>query len=510
MSSSKRMVTGASAFVLAIGWVVGLAASPAHASTAELRVGGSTVIEGNGATNGSAKVSMRLSEPLASTVCVWYRTVNGSAAGAANTKINDASHDYVSRTGKFVKIPAGKVTGTISVTTLYDTEDELDENLNVVVDMVSTTTGRACNTSPDLSVTVVAGTAIVTILDDDPAPGTPTVSVGDATVAEGNAAPNGSARLGLRLSQPLATAKCVWYHTENGTATGAPNTKTHDASNDYLTRTGKTAKIPASKTVGSVGITILYDTEPESNEKLYVIIDKVSDAIGTACETAADPTVAIGRKTGTVTIVNDDGVAGTPGAPTGVTAARGQDPCTNLCGRVDVTWNPPANSGSSPITSYAVYANYGSGWFTFTSTSSTSITANCGLPAVTCAFQVAAVNAVGTGPRSDISNLVTTQNVPDPPTGATASLGSLGSPTGVVNITWTPPAQDGGSPLVEYAIYVSVDGSGFSYWSSGTSTTRSGNWGPATTVQFQVRANNSVGSSAAALSNSVTTPSPGE
>ncbi|MBI2704777.1 MAG: fibronectin type III domain-containing protein [Actinobacteria bacterium] len=469
MRRAKRFIVGASAFVFAVGSVVGLAGSPASASSpAELRMGDAAVLEGDGTTNGSAKISLRLSEPLTSTVCVWYHTEPGTATGAPNTKTHDA--------------------------------------ISVVVDMVSGMTGTACNTSPDPSVVVLDSSAVVTILDDDPAPGTPTVSVGDATVPEGNGVTNGSAKLGLRLSQPQPTTKCVWYHTENGSATGAPNTKTHDANNDYLTRTDKTAKIPATKVVGTISITTLYDTASEPNESFYVVIDKVSDTIGTACDTAADPTVAIGRASGTVTITDDDGVAGAPGAPTGVTAALSQDPCTDQCGNVDVTWNLPASDGGSPVTSYDVYADFGDGFgfVLYTRTLSPNITAYCGVPAQTCTFLVYANNAVGRGPGSSASNTITTQNVPGAPTGVTASLGS---PDGVVDLVWTAPTDDGGSPVTSYDVYADF-GAGFGYYTTTLSTSFSASFGYGTTVQFQVYANNAVGQGpASAASNSVTTPS---
>jgi Fibronectin type III domain/Abnormal spindle-like microcephaly-assoc'd, ASPM-SPD-2-Hydin/Cysteine-rich secretory protein family len=102
-----------------------------------------------------------------------------------------------------------------------------------------------------------------------------------------------------------------------------------------------------------------------------------------------------------------------PGAPTAVTATAGDALAT-------VSWTAPANSGGSPLTSYVVTSYVGS-------VAQTSATVSAGLTSTsmygltngtTYTFQVAAVNASGTGPAA-VSNPVTPMV---PPVSATKFL----------------------------------------------------------------------------------------
>ena len=63
---------------------------------------------------------------------------------------------------------------------------------------------------------------------------------------------------------------------------------------------------------------------------------------------------------------------------------------------------------------------------------------------------VTATNAAGTGPQSAPS-VVFPQSVPGAPTGVTATNATpVGASTGTVNLTFTPPADTGGRPVLNY------------------------------------------------------------
>jgi hypothetical protein len=81
------------------------------------------------------------------------------------------------------------------------------------------------------------------------------------------------------------------------------------------------------------------------------------------------------------------------------------------------------------------------------------------------------------------------------PTGATVP----GAPTGLVgedffNIAWTPPADDGGSPITGYRVYVDgVDRTDDTESGSEFLTATSWRWAPGGEYTFEVSAVNAVG-----------------
>ncbi|MDQ0821165.1 Ca2+-binding RTX toxin-like protein [Arthrobacter sp. V4I6] len=131
-----------------------------------------------------------------------------------------------------------------------------------------------------------------------------------------------------------------------------------------------------------------------------------------------------------------------PGAPAIGTATAGNASAT-------LTWTAPASDGGSPITGYRVQAFAGT-----TVAATQTVTGNVGTVLVTgltngtaYTFDVAAINAVGTGAASAASNLATPVALAGAPTIGTATAGDASA-----TLTWTAPASNGGSTITGYSV----------------------------------------------------------
>ena len=113
---------------------------------------------------------------------------------------------------------------------------------------------------------------------------TPTVSIGDVSVSEGNSGTS-TATFTVTLSAAASSAVTVNYATANGTAT---------ASSDYVAASG-TLTFAAGATTRTIPVTVNGDATVEPNETFLVNLSAASGA-----------TLADGQGTGT--IVNDDSV----------------------------------------------------------------------------------------------------------------------------------------------------------------------------------------------------------
>ncbi len=131
-----------------------------------------------------------------------------------------------------------------------------------------------------------------------------------------------------------------------------------------------------------------------------------------------------------------------PGAVGGVSATAGR-------GQATVNWTAPT-SGGAPA-SYRITPYIGSAAQTPVTAAAgeTSKTITGLIPGTSYTFTVTAVNEGGSGPESAKSNAVTPAAItaPGAPTGVGATAGGVSA-----TVTWTAPADDGGSPITGYKV----------------------------------------------------------
>ncbi len=216
--------------------------------------------EGKGATTHVMKFNVQLSAARLAPTTVSYSTVDATAT---------AGGDYVAKSG-IVSIGAGKTSALVSVGVTGDNTVEGDETLGLAINAVN---GAAQGTTQ----------ATGTILDDDTTV-TPSISIGDASIVEGNSGTQ-NAVFAVTLSAPSATKTPVQYQTVNGSAT---------AGSDYTAKTG-TISIAAGAVVGKISIPVRGDTTTENTETFKL---KVTGTGTSGVPTDRD--VATGR------IIDDD------------------------------------------------------------------------------------------------------------------------------------------------------------------------------------------------------------
>ncbi len=200
-------------------------------------------------------------------------------------------------------------------------------------------------------------------------------------------------------------------------------------------------------------------------------------------------------------------VASAPGPPPSLTAIAVSGTQVNL------SWSPPANTGGSAVTGYKIEFMTGSGSYAIlvTNTASTSTTySHTGLTAgQSYLYRVSAINAIGTSnpsPETSATHAATTQmvtnNAPGAPTGLTAIVVSGTQ----VNLSWSPPANTGGSAVTGYQIESKAGSGSYTILVSNTAATSHSHTGltTGTLYSYRVYAINSVGAGSPSGEASVT------
>jgi large repetitive protein len=243
----------------------------------KLSIGDASAAEGNA---GVTPLTFTISLDRAATgpVSVHWQTADGTAT---------APSDYTAAGGD-VTFAAGQVSQQVSVNIIGDTTVESDETFAVTLNNAS---------GADLA----DGQGVGTILNDDNGNPNPRLSIGDASVAEGNAGTT-PLTFTVSLSQaPASGSVSVHWQTADGTAT---------APGDY-TASGGDLDFGPGQTSRQVSVPVVGDTAVEPDETFAVNLTN-----------AAGADIADGQGVGT--IVNDDGVVGTPALSIGdVTVTEG-------------------------------------------------------------------------------------------------------------------------------------------------------------------------------------------
>jgi CSLREA domain-containing protein len=222
--------------------------------TPALLIGDATVTEGDAGTV-TASFTVTLAGNAAQTVTVDYATADGTATAGA---------DYASSSGNLIFSP-GTTTRTIQVPVVGDLNVEAGETFFV-------------NLSNATNATISDNQALGTIDNDDVAAVVPSISIGDANVAEGDAGTT-ALTFNVTLSAPTTTTVTVGYATANDTAT---------AGSDYASSSGTLVFAPGV-TSQSIVVAVAGDVTVEGNETLFVNLSGATN--GTLLDTQASGTI---------------------------------------------------------------------------------------------------------------------------------------------------------------------------------------------------------------------------
>jgi titin len=186
-------------------------------------------------------------------------------------------------------------------------------------------------------------------------------------------------------------------------------------------------------------------------------------------------------------------VLGLPGVPSAPVATAG------VRAEVHLAWTAPTETGGVALTDYLIEyrRTTDTAWTSHPHTASPAagIVINGLSTGSTYVFRVSAVNSLGAGLASAISNAVTVIAAPTQPTNVVARAGDK-----VVNLSWIAPATSNGSTITDYVIEMrkSTDAAWTVYADSVSAATTAvvANLVNGTTYAFRVTAKNAAGLSA--------------
>ena len=215
--------------------------------------------------DGAITITATLDNPVDGEFSVDVSTSDGTAT---------AGVDYFAVSSQTL-IFAGTAneTKTFTVTPKVDSDPEANETVNITV-------GNLAATSLAVDIT---DAAVLTIIDDDAS----SISIDNPTIAEGSSG-NTDLTFTVSLDKPQIAAVTVDYAVTGGTATSG---------DDYTILADGTLTFAAGETSKTVVISVIGDTNVETNETIELTL---TNATGAAL---------IADASGTATITNDDSAA---------------------------------------------------------------------------------------------------------------------------------------------------------------------------------------------------------
>ena len=187
-----------------------------------------------------------------------------------------------------------------------------------------------------------------------------------------------------------------------------------------------------------------------------------------------------------------------PTAPTSVSGASGDQ-------QVVVSWTAPSSDGGAPVSGYSVTPYIGSVAQTATVFASNATTETVGglTNGTAYTFTVIATNAVGDGPASAHSAVVTPATLPSAPTGVSGVPGDQ-----QVVVSWAAPSSDGGDPVTGYTVtpYIGSVALTPAVFVSNATTETVGGLTNGTAYTFTVIATNAAGNGPASAPSAPVTP----
>jgi len=163
-----------------------------------------------------------------------------------------------------------------------------------------------------------------------------------------------------------------------------------------------------------------------------------------------------------------------------------------------LSWTMPASDGGAPISSYVVIARPGSERVSVQGDATSAVVTGL-TDGRSYTLSVAARNSVGIGPSAMAEAVTPDPTVPEPP----ASIETTVPSNGRVAVSWTAPANNGGSALTEYVVSVTPGGQ-MVHVAAGANSTMVSSLSTAIAYRFAVRAGNVQGTSQPANSQPIT------
>jgi hypothetical protein len=181
---------------------------------------------------------------------------------------------------------------------------------------------------------------------------------------------------------------------------------------------------------------------------------------------------------------------GSPGTP--VVDAVGD-------GSVDLSWSSPADTGGASVSGYVVITTPACGGCSGLNPAGTSTTVAGLQNGVNYTIAIIPVNAIGQGISSSVISAVP-RTTPDAPTGLVVD--AVGN--GYATVSWAPPADNGGSIILDYEVTVSPTCSGCVGRTTALNTATVSGLTNGTTYTFGVKARNVAGAGPSATTVNVT------